>query len=389
LTVAASSSLSCVVVSEPTEAERLRPEWNALLARCARNEITQSPDWLLTWWRVFGGLQGRRLRLGLFRDAGRLIGLAPLLRRRHWYGGALPFRRLELLASGEPLAHGICSNHLAVLAERGAEERVARAFVRGLTAGAFGDWDEVVLPMMSGDTPMPRLLVDAFQAAGINAELTETTRAPYGELPPTWDAYLQALGRNSRRHIKRSLQAFDEWAGGATRLESVCDLADLEKGKAILVQLHQGRWAGDGQLGVFRSPLFLQFHDDLMRRLLVEGKLELLWLCVRDEPVAALYGMVWAGKVYAYQTGRRFDLPEDVRPGFVLLVLAVRRAIEAGRQEFDLLADDMVYKRQLVPTARSLVQVRAARASVREKLRRGARGILRRLREKKADNASP
>ena len=41
-----------------------------------------------------------------------------------------------------------------------------------------------------------------------------------------------------------------------------------------------------------------------MAWLLEQGALELLWLSVRGEPVAALYGMVWAGKVYAYQCGR-------------------------------------------------------------------------------------
>src|SRR5205823_4557376 len=87
-----STALACTVVTDPVEAERLRPEWSALLERSARNELTQSPDWLLTWWRVYGGLHGRQLRLGLFHDAGRLIGLAPLLRRRHWYGRTLPFR---------------------------------------------------------------------------------------------------------------------------------------------------------------------------------------------------------------------------------------------------------------------------------------------------------
>jgi len=82
----------------------LAPGLATLLERSSRNELTQSPDWLLTWWHVYGGLQGRQLRLGLFHDAGRLVGLAPLLRRRHCYGGGLPFRRLEFLASGEPRA---------------------------------------------------------------------------------------------------------------------------------------------------------------------------------------------------------------------------------------------------------------------------------------------
>lgn len=372
--------LSCTVVTDAAEADRLRPAWAALLERAGRNELTQSPDWLLTWWRIFGGLENRQLRLGLFHDAGRLVGLAPLLRRRHWYGGGLPFRRLEFLASGEPRAHGIYSNHLGILAERGAEERVAGRLATAVAAEAFGSWDEVVLPMMSGDTPMPGLLANAFRAAGLHAELHDTTCDPYLTLPASWEEYLRSLSPNGRRNVQRSLKAFNAWAGGTTRLERVTCLDDLTKGKQILVDLHRARWAGDGQAGVFRSPFYLRFHDAIMRRLVECGSLELLWLTARGQPVAVLYGMEWAGKVYAYQSGRRTDLPGHLRPGAVLLALAIRRAIEAGRREFDLLADPALYKSQLAPQCRALVQVRAARPSLVEGLRWAAKGCVNGLR---------
>ena len=130
-------SLACTVLTSLDEADALRPAWTDLLERSERNELTQSPEWLLTWWRIFGGLQGRQLRLGLFHDGDRLVGLAPLLRRRHWYRGWLPFRRLELLASGEPTADGIYSNHLGIIAERGAEATVAHRLVAAINAGAI------------------------------------------------------------------------------------------------------------------------------------------------------------------------------------------------------------------------------------------------------------
>lgn len=371
---------SVVVLSDLADAERLRPAWESLQQRSSRNEITQSPDWILTWWRTFGQLQGRQLRLGLFQSDGCLIGLAPLLRRRHWYGGALPFRRLELLASGEPDEHGIFSNHLAVLAERGCEKEVAFRFVSALLDGAFGSWDEVVLPMMSGDTPMPDLLVDAFRSAGIAVEKKETALAPYTELLADWETYLKGLSKHKRKTVQRSLKAVEAWSEGTLQLQRATTKEELEEGKAILVRLHHGRWAGDGQAGVFRSPLFLQFHDTLMHRLLERDELELLWLTVRGEPIAAVYGMVRDGKLSIYQTGRRLDVPEQLRPGFTLMALAIRRAIEAGYREFDLLAEDMRYKRQLAPMARPLVRVRAVRRCWVESLRRGGHACRRLLR---------
>jgi CelD/BcsL family acetyltransferase involved in cellulose biosynthesis len=369
-TLAKTGPLSCIVVRDLAEAEALRPAWSELQERCARNELTQSPDWLLAWWRTYGGLDGRQLRLAFFYEDDRLIGLAPLLRRTHYYRRYLPFRRLELLGSGEPDEAGVYSNHIGILAERGAEEKIARRFVEALQRGTFGSWDEVVLPMMSGDTAMPERLVEAFRAAGLNAASTVTAGARYIPLPASWREYLGSLSANGRRNIERSLKAFDRWAEGTTKLECVTQSADLERGKEILVHLHQGRWASEGHAGVFRAPLFVDFHERIMRELAARDALELLWLSVRGEPVAALYGMVWDNKVTAYQTGRRTDLPANLRPGGVLLAYAIRRAIEQGRREFDLQADDAFYKQQLTPHVRSLVQVRAARFCLVESARR-------------------
>jgi CelD/BcsL family acetyltransferase involved in cellulose biosynthesis len=379
----AATTLSCSVVTALDEAERLQPAWNDLLQRSQSNELTLSPEWLLTWWRVYGPQDGRQLRLALFFDAGRLVGLAPLLRRRHWYRRIVSFRRLEFLASGEREGHGIYSNHLNILAERGTEEAVARSLVAALTAGVLGDWDEIVLPMMNSTNSMSALLAAAFHDAGLIAEVIETARAPYLSLPTRWDDYLTCLSRGQRRHVTRSLRDFQQWADGTERLECVTNLAELEKGRRILIGLHHARWEEGRQTGVFRAPSYLQFHETIMRELLQRGALELLWLSVRGEPVAALYGMVWANKVYAYQTGRRLDVPAHIRPGGVILALAIRRAIEQRRREFDLLADEAPYKLQLTATVRSLVRLRVVRAGLRESSRRlleGCFGVVRPLR---------
>ena len=363
-------AVACTILTNLADAEALRPAWSQLLERSGRNELMQSPEWLLTWWRTFGNSQGRQLQLGVVHDGDRLIGLAPLLRRRHWYRNWLPFRRLELLASGEPAEHGIYSNHLAILAERGREREVTKRFVEAIAGGAFGSWDEVVLPMMAEDSGQPEQLVEAFRAAGYAAEAKVVTGAPYIPLPATWKAYLDGLTSSGKRNLERALKAFDKWSDHTTELECISTSAELEKGKAILTSLHHQRWSAEAQSGVFCSPLFVNFHDEIMRTLVERGELELLILRARGEPVAVIYSMVWAGKVYAYQTGRRTDVPPNAKPGVVVFGLAIRRAIEQGRREFDLLADEAFYKSQLTPHTRKLVQVRATRRCAVEMIRK-------------------
>src|SRR5262249_7297905 len=128
--------------------------------------------------------------------------------------------------------------------------------------------------------------------------------------------------------------------------------------------LHGERWGGEG---VFGSPRFRAFHDDVMPRLFARGALDLAWLTARGAPIAAAYGIVWHGKIYFYQAGRSLDVPRGLRPRIALHALLVRRAVEAGRREYDFLTGRARYNGQLAAAARGVVQLRAVRRA------RGAR----------------
>lgn len=356
------------VLTTLAEVQALVPQWRELLEESATNEITLTPEWLLTWWDVFGGRDGRQLRFVAYHEDGRLVGLAPLLSRRHWYWPGVPFRRLEPLASGERAGDAICSDYLTILARQGMEDVVAYRIFKTISSGELGPWDELVIPLMDGSQVMPELLVEKARGRGLLAEVEETTRAWYVPLPGSWEAYLKQLGKKERYLINRTLRDFEQWAGGEWSLECATK-ETLAEGQRVLHGLHHERWEGE-QGGVFRSPLFLAFHDRLMPLLLDRGALELLWLRVRGANVAAMYNVTGNRKTYFYQCGRSRAVPRHIRPGGVLIYLALRRAIAAGHREFDFLGGDAVYKRQLALASRPLVQVRLAHRGWREQSRR-------------------
>jgi CelD/BcsL family acetyltransferase involved in cellulose biosynthesis len=224
---------------------------------------------------------------------------------------------------------------------------------------------------MDGGNVMPALLADAARDAGFAADVTETSRAPYISLPSTWDEYLAGLDKKGRYLIRRSLRDFEDWAAGEWSVLEATG-ATLPESKQTLETLHQERWDDNGG-GVFRSANFTGFHDRVMPLLLERDCLELLCLHVRGEPISAMYNVRWGGKTYFYQCGRSREVPSHIRPGGVLLYLAIRRAIEAGQREFDLLGGEAVYKKQLTSDSRALVQLRIARPGVREYCLRSVR----------------
>ena len=266
--------LSVKMVSHIDELATYKRRWSALLERSATNEPTLSPAWLLSWWDVFGDEDKRKLSAMLFFEGERLVGLAPLLVRRHWYPPAIPFRRVELLASGEPDQDAICSEYLGVIAERGMEAPVAFAVVEALVSGALGPWDELVLPLLDGSGPMPALVAETLGKAGFLVALTTQSLAPYIPLPNTWDGYLAALPSQRRYVASRAMREFDQWAAGTLAVREVRTASDLEEGKRVLFALHAERWQEEGRSGVFASPRFSAFHDRVLPALLEQGALE-------------------------------------------------------------------------------------------------------------------
>ena len=368
--------LALVVVNQASELERRRDDWEALLGRSGTNQVTQAPFWLLTWWRIFGPLDGRRLVAALFFDGDRLVGLAPLLVRAHRYHRVLAFRRLELVATGEPEADEIVSEYLGLVIERGYEDAVVSAFADALAAGRLGAWDELVLSLMDDEAPASALLEPALARRGLEVTAVRRGTAPYIKLPRDWNGYLAALSGSGRYMVKRSLKEFDKWAGGKARFDQVTTAADLERGQRVLVQLHEARWKAAGQDGVFASQSFRSFHDGILRDLLARGALDLRWLSVGDQPVAVSYSLVWNNRVQFYQGGRTTEVPKGIRPGIVLHAHAIQAAIAAGRQEYDFLSGASQYKMQMATDTRSLLQVRATRPGYREAARQLAdRGI--------------
>lgn len=363
-------SLRPEVIHDAAALARLAAPWRELLDRAASPSPSKTPTWLLAWWRQFGGVEGRKLCAIAMRDAStnELVGLIPLYRRTVMVRRVLPIRRLELLATGEAQAEEICSDYTGAIVASGYEAEVAEATVKVLLGGRLGEFDHLVMPRMSGDDPFPGALAAALGRAGLQTSLEPGISCPYVPLPSTFDAYRQSLDRDRRYVVTRSLRELEKWAGPAGYSRVVARTpAQLAEGRAILHSLHGERWSANGHDGVFASPRFTRFHDDVMLALLdsPDGRLELQWLVVAGRPVVVLYNIVYRGRVYFYQSGRTLDVPKGVKVGLAAHALALRAAMEEGHSEYDFLAGDSQYKRQLALAKHPLVTLSAAAPSVR------------------------
>ena len=362
--------LTCRVVTDITELAKGADDWAALLARSPGSSPTLSPAWLLPWWRIFGCEGNRKLCAVLFSDGPRLVGFAPLLSRPQRSRVGIPYRRIELLASGEDEVDEIGSDYLGVVVDRGEEEAVAQALAATLMSGKLGPWDDVTLRAMDGDSPFAVHLADALAEHGVSVRTEVVAMSHHIHLPPTWDDYLAALPSTRRYLVRRSLRDFERWADGSMRVFRATTREDVSRGLVVLKALHTERWIGAGKSGAFASMRFCAFHESVMPALLDEGALELSWITVRGDPVAAIYNIIWGKKVHFYQAGRAVAVPRNIRPGVVMHTHAIQSAIAAGLEEYDFLQGSARYKSELALASRPIVNLTAVRPSFNDAVRR-------------------
>jgi CelD/BcsL family acetyltransferase involved in cellulose biosynthesis len=358
------SEVHAHLVDDPNKLARMSQALEAVLARSPADSPTMHPDWLLTWWSVFGHEDGRALRVLVVEREGKVCGFVPLLSRtvrEH----LTPVRRLELVGSGEAEADEIDSHYLAVVAARGDEEVVAEALADALVRGTLGPWDDIALERMRADTATPTFLESALRRRGFVVSSRAAGVAPFIRLPSSWDDYLATLSSQSRAWLRRTLRDFEAWADGTAQFHRAQNAADIEPAQHILHTLHRERWGQAGREGVFASAKFRRFHDQLIQQWLARGLVDLTWVTVHGRPVGVHYSIIRSGAVQFYQSGRAMDLPARVRIGIVMHAHAIRAAIDAGRREYDFLPSPTRYKRQLAHDARPVVSLRAARPTLR------------------------
>ncbi|WP_207540670.1 GNAT family N-acetyltransferase [Sabulicella rubraurantiaca] len=200
-------------------------------------------------------------------------------------------------------------------------------------------WGRLVLPgVVAGCLPQTGL-----------AWRRRTVPAPVLELEPIRQAGgdpLSLVSANTRQQIRRSLRAYGK--RGAVRLEEAASLDEAETWLSRLAELHTASWNRRGKPGAFAAPSFLRFHRSLLGRGFLRGETELLRLSAGPDEVGYLYNFRHKGRVLAYQSGfMDADLAPQEKPGLLAHALAIQQAASRGDREYDFLAGDQRYKRNL------------------------------------------
>jgi CelD/BcsL family acetyltransferase involved in cellulose biosynthesis len=342
------------VIQNEFEWDAIQNDWNALYASSPYSSIPLDFVWLRSWWRVYGALYGKGgLRIVTVWRGSRLIGAVPLY-LGCGAGGSFGGRHLRFISTGEDEHEETCPEYLNLLCLPG-EEAVCADAVWG-EVGRM-EWDHLEFLDVTEDSPLLR-------AGTLPSEARSFSRGscPVADLAEGFEAYLKQLSSNTRQQARRVLRE-GERAGAQFEVVKVEQAAGAFDD---LVRLHQERWALDGKPGVFAAPRFIEFHRNLIKEWMPDGRAVLARVSLAGEPMVVLYGFVRGEKFDFYQSGVQRETAGPLRsPGNLAHLLLMRALAERGVTTYDFLRGASSYKQRLATRENKLDGVRIWRPTLR------------------------
>jgi CelD/BcsL family acetyltransferase involved in cellulose biosynthesis len=322
-------SLQIRVYETLADLERLRSSWEGLLAEFCGATTFSSWEWLVPWWRAFGG--DRQLLVLAFVDpAERLVGLAPLSVERRRLISAMNLRVLRLLGDGSG-----DSDNLDFPVRAGYEDQIARMLLDYL-AKESKLWDCCELNTMPAGSAVGKCLESQL---GARAWITyrHQNSGSVVSIGKTWESYLSQLSAKERGKIAYRRKLLEKkYRVRIYKCENQDRVSDC---LTILFNLHQKRWQNVGEPGSFSSAARRQFYGELASLLVDRGWLQFWFLALDDQPVAAQFGFQFGSTVFSLQEG--YDPQYSAESvGYVLRAHVIRQLISEGVRRYDFLAGE-------------------------------------------------
>lgn len=326
----------------------LAPEWR-MLAQDTGADIYAMPDWVLTWWKHFGGGRQPRCLVARHRHDKALAGVLPFMIDTVWLG---PVRvRIARLAATDP--HTIIFRLPARPGALG--PLLGRAFHDLLGARRWADL--VSFSPASEQSQLP----EAVHAAGVCEPGHLVENQVIGShtvfhLPDSFDTYLSGLSKKRRGQFRRDLKRLQSDHGLETALHHPDRRAFLD-----FVAFHNRQWQETGHGGHFADWRgSAEFYAELSDTLRDRGSVWIDQQTGNDGAIAAQFSLV-AGQTCHWRLPARSLDPalNQLSIGKVGLILMIRRLIESGITRIEAGAGEygykLVYGGQAVPLHRLIV----------------------------------
>ena len=293
-------------------------------------------EWMSSWYSAFQ--DDYQLLVLKLSHAGRCVGFVPWCLRKRWGGGDT----ICFLGSGKA-----SSDHLSFLLDPDSRPAAVNAVAQWLLASSsqgnpsvgFKNWDSIEIEGVDASDETMSLFVAECQRLGMGVQNRSDEPCYAIKLPETLEDYVKQRSKSGRREIRKGLKLIDE---GNIVIHHVTPDSFAEDWP-VLVHLHEARRSSLGGTGCFADSRFEQFLRQATEQLLKAGRVSFQVAILDDRPVAVELSLLDEHSVRLYQSGMDPEF-QQMRPGAAILANLIRRSIENGLSEVDMLRGSEPYK---------------------------------------------
>jgi CelD/BcsL family acetyltransferase involved in cellulose biosynthesis len=289
--------------------------WDALLAESANALPFQKIGWLSAWWDSSAAPQDRLFVILAF-EGGQLVGIAPLMYRKHKDYAAIKF-----IGAGN-------FDYFDFIARRGAEEEAGRAFLRTI-ADNFSGFELELKNIFEGS---PTLSLFRDKRAENYLSFSEDV-VPAIELAQTKEKFRYQVKGALRWDVDRRERRLKEL--GELEFKACRDIAEAREVLEDFFALHIRKWEASGGYSAFKFKDLRRFTRQVLEELFPDKTMNLYYLAHNRSKNIAVCPAFEIGQRFIFYT-HAYD-PDFSRcsPGKVLIHKLINYSIDRGYREFD------------------------------------------------------
>ena len=311
--------------------KEIESEWEKMLPHCATNTIFVTPWWQKIWWQRFQNKT--ELKIISFHKNETILGIAPMILNKgvlSFLGDSDLFDYHDFIVPeyNETLFYNALFDYLPEI-----------------------QWNVIEMKSLPKKSPTLRYIPAIAEKMGYSVEVSNESVSPIASLSPTWEGYLENLPKKNRHELRRKIRRLQS-AGTIQQYICKSPQTHLECMKDF-IRLMQ---ASSPEKAAFLNPQREMFFIDLATELGGKNILKLAILELNGIRVAACMIFDYLNSYLLYNSG--YDPSySKLSVGLVNKALAIKRAIEVGKHNFDFLRGAERYKYELGATDRSVHQI--------------------------------
>lgn len=319
------------IISELSEIESIRLEWDELLSKSDSQTIFLTWDWVYCWWKAYSG-QEDTLFIMKFYLGDELVAIAPLYCETRKCLGLFNTRVLRFIGDGSG-----DSEYLDLVIKNGEEKKVYQHFGEYINSNSKS-WDALVLSEIPEMSKFFQFLPEISSGKIIQIK---SANCAFMNLPDTWNEYIDILDAKFRKEIERKARNLEKEEGFTVGKDT--DVGNVNHFLDIFFELHGNRWSLKGKEGAFSDHRRKAFYYDLIPRLLASDKVDLNKIEIDGNIVAAEVVLKYGKTLFVLQQCMNPDY-SNWGIGKILRYYILKNAIECNYKILDHLGGSQKHK---------------------------------------------